>query len=226
MKRILAAVSILLATSSVACAQDDWSGLYLGVNAGVGFGQFSHIHENDPDDPFFDERVKQSPNDFIGGGQIGYRHQFENIVLGAELSGGISALKGVTTFNSFGADRLREMELQNYVSATAELGVALGDGWLASTRAGFVGGSIRTFGKNLSRNIYGGDTSFENGWTVGLGVEKKLSDRVSFGVSYDYMRFNGSDRVVPCINAGCDVGFSNVEADVHTVRARLNFIAW
>ena len=51
-----------------------WTGLYLGVNAGYGFGSISKagVYFND----------KQS---FVGGGQVGYNYQFApNLVLGIE----------------------------------------------------------------------------------------------------------------------------------------------
>lgn len=50
-----------------------WTGFYVGANAGYGFGQISKAGT-----------LFNDPAGFVGGGQIGYNYQMNNIVFGLE----------------------------------------------------------------------------------------------------------------------------------------------
>lgn len=51
-----------------------WTGFYAGVNAGYGFGGFTGRGSG----------IFKDPSGFIGGGQIGYNHQINQMVIGVE----------------------------------------------------------------------------------------------------------------------------------------------
>jgi outer membrane immunogenic protein len=53
----------------------DWTGLYLGVNAGGSWGRESH-EISDGTAGIFEVGVTNHPDGVIGGGQIGYNWQF------------------------------------------------------------------------------------------------------------------------------------------------------
>ncbi|AXS40406.1 hypothetical protein [Breoghania sp. L-A4] len=148
-----------------------------------------------------------------------------SFVFGGEIGASLVDLEEDSRYFSFGANRSRVMSLDNLITATAQVGFAF-DRWLVLAKGGYAGGEIYTYGSNLDLNIYGSDTKFEHGWTLGAAIERAVSDRVSFGVGYDYVSIDGTDRVVPCVNAVCTVGFSDIQADVHIVKAVLNVKIW
>jgi len=83
----------------------NWTGLYLGVNAGWGFdrrnidlapgtGMAVFFAANE-----FPTSIAPDANGFIGGGQIGYNWQMQNFVYGIEADFQGSAIKGNQTLS-------------------------------------------------------------------------------------------------------------------------------
>lgn len=65
----------------------DWTGFYLGLHAGGGFGEAETDFEAMPDEDSFGLRnttKNPHPDGFIGGLQLGYNYQIGSFVLGAE----------------------------------------------------------------------------------------------------------------------------------------------
>ena len=66
----------------------DWSGFYIGAQAGYGWADFEYEfntnghYNTDPGDT-----VDASAEGFIGGGHIGYNWQFDQMVAGLEIGG-------------------------------------------------------------------------------------------------------------------------------------------
>src|SRR5262245_58740081 len=59
----------------------NWTGFYIGGNVG---GAWSDVEWSDIS--LTGERLNNNASGFIGGGQIGYNHQFGNLVLGVEAT--------------------------------------------------------------------------------------------------------------------------------------------
>src|SRR5205807_6574334 len=97
MKKILAGAAALLGTAVSAQAADmavkapylkapvamvyDWTGFYIGVNAGVGIGR-DYTRLAAPGGPSF-EASYLNPQGGFGGAQIGYNYQVSNTMFGA-----------------------------------------------------------------------------------------------------------------------------------------------
>ena len=101
MKRVLraaAALTALAAAGQPAAAADvgrvparapvfapvpveNWTGLYIGGNAGYSWGRTDLDYTRDA---FPAARTTLDPNSFIGGGQIGYNWQLGSLVFGVE----------------------------------------------------------------------------------------------------------------------------------------------
>src|SRR5215210_3713368 len=86
----LATLAILALPTAANANPFTWAGFYIGGNAGVGFGGdstsvdlegFNYFVAN----PVPGEVTKVGTDSaFIGGGQLGYNHAFNNIVAGIE----------------------------------------------------------------------------------------------------------------------------------------------
>ncbi len=61
-----------------------------------------------------------------------------------------------------------------------------------------------------------------NGWVVGGGVEYAFSRNLSFGLEYNFMDF-GRVSYAGVTAIGIPFTITNVDLDVHSVTARLNF---
>ncbi|WP_445490844.1 outer membrane protein [Rhodopseudomonas sp. RCAM05734] len=210
MKRILLASAALLGTAVSAQAADmaakapyykaplvsvyNWTGFYIGVNAGVGTARDRTGHS------FTGDSLYQAPNGGFGGGQIGYNWQADSLlgpivygieadIQGAGLSDGYPAVGGgliggtLTTYNTkndwFGTVRGR-------------VGLATGP-VLSYFTGGYAYGNVKT------TITEGGATAFTNnrtqgGWTVGSGVEAALGGNWTGKIEYLYLNLgNKSD---------------------------------
>jgi outer membrane immunogenic protein len=70
----------------------DWTGLYIGLNVGVGQLDSTFTDRNDWEDYASREFSKTA---FVGGGQIGYNYQWKDLVMGieADFSGSTANIK-------------------------------------------------------------------------------------------------------------------------------------
>src|SRR5437867_8795398 len=60
-----------------------WTGFYIGINAGVGQLDSTFTDRNDWDDSWSGTR-KWTETAFVGGGQVGYNYQWQDLVFGIE----------------------------------------------------------------------------------------------------------------------------------------------
>src|SRR5690606_683970 len=82
MRQLLLTASILALSVGSAAAQDqvyDWSGAYVGAQAGYGWGEGKYVSHTDG------QSASPRPDGFLGGIYGGYSHQLHNgVVLGVE----------------------------------------------------------------------------------------------------------------------------------------------
>jgi outer membrane immunogenic protein len=163
----LASAVALISGAQVANAADvdvgpvgnDWSGLYLGLSAGLQWGDLPLSLSND----------YNMDGDIAFGGFIGLNHQYDNgLVVGAE----IAAQTGNDTDDG---DSSYDYEVNYTIDAKAKLGMALGseDQLLAYV---FAGPSI------TSMNISSDDHDYTS-WSVnfGVGAEWMITEQFSIG---------------------------------------------
>jgi outer membrane immunogenic protein len=206
----------------------NWTGFYIGGTAG---GQFGHSEDKDLGDYNFPDRPwGYSESSFIGGGEIGYNHQWNWLVLGAEIDGGYMALNGRGIEPGIPHDTFGESDSDAFVTLRGRLGVAL-NCWLIYGTGGAIGVDYRTRVFDHTISQLGPDTidlskdDLDWGYTVGGGVERmfhSLGHRWSFKVEYLY--FNLDSQSFTGVS-GNGFGFFNwrAETEGHIVRAGLNF---
>jgi outer membrane immunogenic protein len=205
----------------------DWTGFYVGANAGIAWNNSS----SDYDVILGGDRVDGLSNGingdqtaFTAGGILGYNYQIDQIVLGVE-----------TDFNylGFGDDNKRTVDNQlgTFVGKSsfeadwfgtirARLGFAIDNVLLYGT-AGAAYGHMSADGKlTLNDTVeWKGSTDQTNwGWTVGGGAEYGI-DNWSLGLEYLYVdlgdgQWDSNTEIDAKMNGDVDYAFSTVRATV------------
>jgi outer membrane immunogenic protein len=252
MKKImtLAALSSLIALSAHATkgapyvapkaekAGFNWTGFYLGINGGYGWGEEQLNEVEFIEDPDFYEfsgdevvtNANPSFNGWFGGGQIGYNYAFENdwlLGLEADIQGaGFGA--DYTGYPAF--DFTAETEMNWFGTARAKVGYFYSD-VLFYVTGGFAYGAEEL---NLSdyydvETIKSSDSQMRVGWTAGAGIEAVIYGQLTAKAEYLYISFasqtfelheeptTNTDSVWPTIN----VETNNLNSN--TFRLGLNY---
>jgi outer membrane immunogenic protein len=186
------------APAYVAPAYANWSGFYLGLNAGYGFGSSSW------DDP----AISVSPKGPVAGVTFGYNFQTGLWVWGVEADVDYSGIKG--SGDCFGGSC--ETKLSWLATGRARLGYAGWNNWLPYITGGVADGSVK------ATSPFGDATSNKLGWTAGLGVEWAFLSNWSAKLEYLYVSL-GSVDCSTCSPTGTD----NVSFKSNLVRLGVNY---
>jgi len=237
-----AALVALTTIASVASAAPDvigtssgssWAGFYMGINAGAGINTTCNTWTaNGPgaNTAAFNNRDCPNRTAFVGGVQIGYDFQVDQIVWGFGLDydfysastknrslvyNGANFPNGTYTFHG-----------KNSPDGFAILGPRIGyalDNWLPYLRAGgvFTSGSSNstvaftpTNATSPTATFNGGRNYKSSGFGIGAGADFKVADSVTVGAEYTYVNLGkGSNTTTTCTGvsqAACNAfaGFS------------------
>ena len=212
LRKILLASAALVAFAGAATAADlparmptkavpyvqmyNWTGLYVGANIGYGWGRDSA------------GGATTTLNGLIGGGQIGYNWQMNNIVLGVETDFQGSGQRATAT----GAGFTVSERIRYFGTVRARLGYAM-DRFLPYITGGLAWGTT-DYG-----NIYGVDTSSTNwGWTIGAGVEYAFTNNWTAKIEYQYIDLEGSSYTI-----APTLGSISADTQLSVVKLGLNY---
>jgi len=216
MKRLLLAGAGLLALGVVSASAADlparmpakapvyvppmaynWTGFYLGINGGGGFGR-SEFSGTLPSGGF-------DTSGGLVGGTIGYNWQTGPVVFGLEGDADWSGLKGSTT-----CGLVTSCDVRNDFLATirGRLGYAF-DRWMPYVTGGAAIGNVKT-----SIAGFGDTDKTRTGWTVGGGIEASIAGPWTAKVEYLYVDLGDADTAV----AGTSASFTS-----NIVRAGINY---
>jgi outer membrane immunogenic protein len=189
---------------AVSPASYDWSGYYIGVQGGGGWGE-SEIYA-----PFDDVTIDVDIEGGFAGGHTGALWQFDTFVVGAEAEANASWIDGETEFAPL---NLFNSEIEWFGSLSGKLGFAL-DRFLIYGTGGLAFGEIQT-GQTAASSFTESQTYF--GWTAGAGIDYAVTDQIILGLQYRYYDF-GEEDFTP---AGFDDRDQDV--DLHTVSAKASY---
>jgi outer membrane immunogenic protein len=181
-----------------------WTGFYVGLNGGYGFGKSTVSNNVGSTDSF---AVKGAQV----GGTIGYNLQTGSWVWGLEGDLDYSAMKG-----SSSTFCIIPCTVSNTWMGTARgrIGYAGWDRWLPYITAGLAAGNVK-----FEQGAFT-DSRTKFGWTAGLGLEYAFLASWSAKIEYLYVDLG---------NAVCPTGTCNPTSDVTTkfnanlVRVGLNY---
>jgi outer membrane immunogenic protein len=156
----------------------NWSGLYIGLNGGYGWGRESWIDNTGA------PSVSLSPKGGVFGGQIGYRWQWNQLVLGVEGTWDWASVKDNVAATAIFSE---EVKVKSIYTLTGQAGWAF-DRWLPYVKGGWAGAQTDF---NFFNPTPSGSTSITvNGWTVGGGIDYAVWQNLIVGVEYDHFSFN------------------------------------
>ena len=218
----------------------NWTGFYVGINGGYGWGD-AHTHVDPLPQPNFTAAVattlQPDPDGVIGGGQIGYNWQWHRFVLGAETDfqgsdmggtdtkGPIHDASGVVSF----PDSFYESHERTDWFGTARLRL----GFTPFCRLMVYGTGGLAYGHvDYSSDLrfipsFGYPTSFDKtkaGWTAGGGLEYAITHHWSIKVEYLY--YDLGNESATALPTQPDPPFHvhyNWNTTANTVRGGLNF---
>lgn len=175
---IVAAIALLLSQGTATAA--DWTGFYIGAQAGYLWGQSDHSFSNGaPSD-------SSDPKGAVYGAHIGYNHQFNTIVVGLEADAEKTGADGSFN-NTTGGTSSGSADINWLASVRGRLGYAIDD-FLPYVTGGAAWAGY-DFGGGPAGGPCCGYSETIVGWTAGGGLEYAISTRFSARLEYRYTDF-------------------------------------
>jgi outer membrane immunogenic protein len=168
-----------------------WTGFYVGLQAGYGWGttraSYTAAWRDPTTNPFAGVEAASaslSPIGFAGGGYAGFNYQLGPVVAGIEGDISFASVKGTTL-------AVVESSLGTLGSVRGRLGLPLAE-WLVYVTGGVAFGDPKlkdALGYNIE---WKGNTT---GWVAGIGVEYAFMPNLIGRMEYLYTDFGGKTRV-------------------------------
>ncbi|WP_269931319.1 outer membrane protein [Aminobacter sp. HY435] len=184
MRTLLLAAGLLALNVGSAVAQDriyDWSGAYVGVQAGYAVGQSLYTNTDFPG-----EYVNYDPDGFFGGVYAGYNFQMSNgVVLGVDGDLNFTNIKGSNDYWWLGLRPVptASAEIKYTAALRARLGYAMGR--FLPYVAGGLSAAKYDFDFVLDTgHVYYAESKSMVGWNVGLGAEYAATDNIVVRAEY------------------------------------------
>lgn len=181
----------------------DWAGAYAGAALGYAMGSddvvgFDRLGD---DGSVIDRANDLGDVDMKGanlGAHVGYRWQRNNWVFGPELGIEGGAIEGDGTTEAFGVAKT-ESKLNYLVNLRMKTGYAVNPQTLVYGTIGVAHGDFdytikHAAGPSLTENYS------DTGLTAGLGVERKLSEKLSVYGEWEYRHFKKTDVTFDDVN--------------------------
>jgi outer membrane immunogenic protein len=198
--------------SAIIAPVGNWTGFYVGGTIGYGFGS-SYLFQGGG------RSAGYSTRGLVGGVTVGYNHQINNIVLGAELDASISGIKSDlhnsdTAYGGWGcAGPFCRTSMTWFGTARGRLGYAAGS-FMPYVTGGLAVAGLR--GEIIGFPAFVGTTT-KLGWTVGAGVEAQIA--ANWTVKAEYLYLNFGRAVINAANQNY-----GVKQDAHIVRLGVNYL--
>ncbi|MCK1734020.1 porin family protein [Bradyrhizobium sp. 138] len=199
------------APQPVAATIYDWSGYYVGMNGGLGAS--SNCWD-------FNGGTPEGCHDATGatvGGQIGYRRQMGQIVLGVEGQGNWADLTGSNDSVAF-AD-INKTTIDAFGVVTGQIGYAV-DNVLFYAKAG---AAVTSNTYQISPTLTGAQLGKSDhifwGGALGAGIEYGFAPNWSVSLEYDHLFMQPGAVHFPTPAGGTD----RIRQDLDLLTARLNY---
>lgn len=228
-KRLLLASAFAFVGAAVP-ASADWSGLYIGAHVGGATGDVDWTNLTEVTgyiDLNTGDTLGVSPDGVLGGAQLGYNYVASRWLFGVE--GTIAGMDfDDLAANPFAVtDEFIQSEIEWLATVAARAGF-LSAGTLFYVKGGWAVGDVNTYHEDYAGGRQGSYSTDEthNGWVAGGGIEHAVSSDVSVGLEYNYIDLGEQTHAGVATPPFGGPVTNDVEAQLHTVTARLNWHFW
>jgi outer membrane immunogenic protein len=175
----------------------DWTGAYVGVFGGGGFGNHNVNNTNGQAVPFADFTANYSSTGGLAGGEAGYNWQSGNYLVGVEgdlfwsgIKGNDSSQFNAGAFPGVGAVDADSLRWGGTLRVRGGFTV---DRWLMFFTGGYAFGSLQHT-NTPPGGVVDQFTVHGNGLTAGGGFAYAITNNLSAKFEYRYYNFNGYNR--------------------------------
>ncbi len=200
----------------------NWSGFYVGANAGVAASRFCW------EAAFFGSEGCHDATGGVVGAQIGYRWQSDALVLGLEAQGDWANLEGENVSELFGGNFTNRSRVDALGLFTAQVGYAADNalfylkGGVAVSRNRF--DVLDTPPAPTNSPVADAPDQTRWGTTLGVGVEYGFAPNWSAGVEYNHLFMQSEDsRFTTLPSPGAFFGDESISQGADLITARLNY---
>ena len=209
------AVSVLTVSAALAApASADWTGVYVGGELGAGWSNGDLRQLTQPAGPF-----DASFDGVVYGGHIGGQYQMGSFVFGVEGAYRGGDLDGNAACN-LGNNDICQLKLNHIWNVNGRIGWALSSLMFYAT-----GGYAVTSYDMTQRLITPGSTAVggfdHNGYDIGGGIDKMISDNVIVGLEYQHFNFSDDQDKLVVSTGGTQSWKHGVDMDV--VQGRISY---
>ncbi len=201
----------------------NWSGIYIGINGGYGFGSTDW---SSPTAGVVGTGTFNTNGGLVGG-TAGFNFQSGQIVYGIEGDWDWAGIKGTSSSATAtigacpGAMPCSFETSSNWLSTVrGRVGYAFDRVLIYATGGGAAGDIKATFTNPNAPAVSGSTNSTEWGWTAGAGIEAALTENVTVKVEYLFVDLQNGNCSPTICGGGTAVP---VSFDASIVRAGLNF---
>jgi outer membrane immunogenic protein len=221
LRSIVGALVVLLFMGGTACAggmmgtkgSSDYSGAYIGGYVGQSWVDLDY---DDSWNPGYN--LNADFEGFVGGLYLGYNYRIDNIMLGLEADAGLGDLsEGPDNDNSYNDWSAFEIDWDAHVRARV--------GVIYNTTLFYVAGglALAKVAVDDTDQGYGGDNATHVGWTVGAGIEQKITEHLTARVEYLYDNYGNESYAIEDWWWG-DTYPADVDLEIHTARIGLAYL--
>lgn len=220
-------------------AGPDWTGPYIGLNAGYAFSSNEVSVENvgvsNTPQSLIDflgtDTLDLDSDGFIGGVQVGYNWQTDAIILGIEADAQYTDVSGsdiISTTLGPTPEFSGSQDLDFLVTLRARLGLAVSEGILIYATGGLAVGDVDLDGRITvvpgTDEWVGGGSETQWGWTAGAGAEIMVTDTISVKAEYLYVDLGDESFTAPgTFSPDFEIVEFDFENQFHILRAGLNW---
>ncbi len=208
-----------------------WSGFYLGLHAGYGWGSSDWIVRDALPAVPVSGALSTHARGFLGGLQVGANHQIGSWVVGVEadlsLMDSVASGTGPTTGFGAGISGRGRSQIDWLTTFTGRFGYAF-DRSLLYFKGGAAGAR---FTENYSLSgppalflDSGNQSNTRIGWTIGGGWEYAFLNNWTAKVEYNYLDFGSKEETFVTINGPGQIAINQtLDRSLHLVKLGANY---
>lgn len=193
-------------------ALSDYSGPYIGGFVGHSWADLEY---RDSWNPGYE--LNADIEGFVGGLYFGHNYMIDNIMLGFEADAGIGDLgEGADKNNSYNDWSAFDIDWDAHLRARA--------GFVYNTTLFYVAGglAVAKVAVDDTDSGYGGDNATHFGWTIGAGIEQKITEHLTARIEYLYDDYGSESYSIEDSWWG-DTYPADINLEIHTARLGLAY---